>query len=87
MATTLTKMRRAIKAKVAISKDIGKHSHDVNAALSGEHTKERYSKLNKKEAGTLARLRTGMARINGYLHWIRVSDSDQCNYRAAKRYI
>ena len=83
-ATILTEMKRAIKAKVALPKDVGKHSQEVDAALPGKHTKEIYDTLNKKEAGTLAQLRTGMARINDYLHRIGVSDTDQCDCGAAK---
>jgi len=83
-ATILTEMKRAIKAKVALPKDIGKHSQEVDAALPGKHTKEIYDTLNKKEAGTLAQLRTGMARINGYLYRIGVSDTDHCDCGAAK---
>ena len=43
-----------------------------------------YDKLNKKEAATLAQLRMGMARINGYLHRIGVSETDRCDCGAAK---
>lgn len=83
-ATILTGMKRGIEAKVKPLKDIGKHSQDVDASLPGKHTKELYDILNKKEAGILAQLRTGMARINGYLHGIGVSDTDQCECGAAK---
>jgi len=40
--------------------------------------------LNKKEAGILAQLRTGMARINSYLHRIGASGTDQCDCGTAK---
>jgi hypothetical protein len=73
-----------IEAKVKPLKDISKHSQDVDTALLGKHTKELYNTLNKKEAGILAQLRTGMARINGYLHRIGACDTDQCECGAAK---
>jgi hypothetical protein len=77
-------MRRAIKASVALPQGVGKHSKDVDAALPGKHTKSIYDSLNKKEAGILAQLRTGIARINSYLHRIGVSDTEQCDCGAAK---
>jgi hypothetical protein len=83
-ATILHKMRQGIKANVALPQGIGKHSQDIDAALPGKHTKAIYDTLNKKEAGTLAQLRTGMARINAYLHRIGASDTDQCDCGAAK---
>jgi hypothetical protein len=83
-ATILHEIRRRINASVALPEGIGKHSKEVDAALPGKHTKAIYDTLNKKEAGTLAQLRTGMARINGYLHRIGASDTDQCDCGAAK---
>ena len=62
----------------------GRHSKDIDAALPGKHTKAIYDKLNKKEAGILAQLRTGMARINSYLHRIGASGTDQCDCGTAK---
>ena len=52
---------------------IGKHSRDMDAALPGKHMKGIFYTLSKKEAGILAQLRTGMARVNGYLYRIAVS--------------
>lgn len=80
-------MRRGVKTKEALPGGVGKHSKDVDAALPGKHTKAIYDTLNKKEAGTLAQLRTGMARINGYLHQIGVSDTDRCDCGAAKEMV
>jgi hypothetical protein len=86
-ATILHEIRRRINASVALPEGVGKHSKDVDAALPGKHTKAIYDTLNKKEAGTLAQLRTGMARINGYLHRIGASDTDLCDCGAAKETI
>lgn len=83
-ATILHEIRGRINASVALPEGIGKHSKDVDAALPGKHTKAIYDTLNKKEAGILAQLRTGMARLNGYLHRIGASDTDQCGCGAAK---
>jgi hypothetical protein len=37
-----------------------------------------YDRLSRTEAGVLAQLRTGMARLNSYLHRIKAALSDQC---------
>jgi hypothetical protein len=82
--TILHEMRRRIKAKGALPEGIGKQSKDVDAALPGKHTKTIYDTLNKKEAGILSQLRTGMARINNYLYRIGASGTDQCDCGTAK---
>ena len=83
-ATVLMKLKQGIQDSVTLPQDIGKYSRDVDSALPGKHTKEIYDTLSKKEAGILAQLRTGMARLNGYLHRIGVSDTEQCDCGAAK---
>jgi hypothetical protein len=57
---------------------VGAHSKRVDAALPGKHTRLLYAHLSRKEAGVLAQLRTGMARLNGYLHRIGAAPTDQC---------
>jgi hypothetical protein len=86
-ATILHEMRLRIKAKGALPEGIGKHSKDVDVALPGKHTTAIYDTLNKKEAGTLSQLRTGMARINSYLHRIGASGTDQCDRGTAKEIV
>jgi hypothetical protein len=83
-ATILHEMKLQIKANWVLPEGIGKRSKDVDAALPGKHTKVVYNTLKKKETGTLAQLRTGMARINSYLHRIGASETDQCNCGTAK---
>ena len=63
---------------------VGAHSKRVDAALLGKHTRVLYKHLSRKEAGILAQLRTGIARLNGYLYCIRAALSDQCIYRQAR---
>jgi hypothetical protein len=82
--TILHEMKLRIKANRALPEGIGKHSKDVDAALSGKRTKAMYNTLKKKETGTLAQLRTGMARVNSYLHRIGASETDQCDCGTAK---
>jgi hypothetical protein len=50
----------------------------IDTALPGKHTRNLYDGLNRKEAKTLAQLRTGMIRLNSYLKRIGAADSDLC---------
>jgi hypothetical protein len=58
--------------------NVGKHSKRVDKALPGKHTRQLYDNLSWKEATVLAQLRTGMARLNGYLYRIKAPPTDQC---------
>jgi hypothetical protein len=57
---------------------VGKCSREIGTALPGKHTRTLYDSLRRREASVLAQLRTGMARLNGYLHQIGASESDLC---------
>jgi hypothetical protein len=83
-ATILHEVKLRIKANGALPEGIGKHSKDVDAALPGKHTKAMYNTLKKKEASTLAQLRTGMVKINSYLHRTGAPGTDQCECGTAK---
>lgn len=50
----------------------------MDTALPGKHTRILYDGLKRREASVLAQLRTGMVRLNGYLHRIGAVESDQC---------
>src|SRR5688500_342935 len=50
----------------------------MDAALPGKHTRDLYGKLKRREACVLAQLRTGMARLNGFLSRIAAADSGLC---------
>ena len=67
-----------------LSEEVSKFSKEVNKALSGKHTKALYNACTHKEAATLVQLRTGIARLNGYLHRIGAQESAQCECGAAK---
>ena len=56
----------------------------MDAALPGKHTRSLYDGLKRSEASTLAQLRTGMARLNGYLHRIGAAESNICPCGVAK---
>jgi hypothetical protein len=57
----------------------------VDAALPGKHTRQLYDRLSWKEASVLAQLRTGMARLNGYLFRIDVAQTDRCSAQHSRR--
>jgi hypothetical protein len=78
-STTLNIARSKLGSK-NLPEKIGKHSKRVDAALPGKYTRRLYDKLSWKEASVLAQLRTGIARLNGYLHRIKAAATDQCVY-------
>ncbi|KAJ5385753.1 hypothetical protein N7509_008294 [Penicillium cosmopolitanum] len=61
-----------------LPENVGRHSRRVDTALPGKHTRQLYDRLSWKEASVLAQLRTGMARLNGYLFRINAAETDQC---------
>ncbi|KAJ5559512.1 hypothetical protein N7513_001911 [Penicillium frequentans] len=67
-----------------LPENIGRHAKRVDAALPGKHTRQLYDCLTWKEATVLAQLRTGMARLNGYLNQINVAETDQCDCGQAR---
>jgi len=75
-------MLNAARAKHGITRclpgKVGAHSKRVDIALPGKHTRQLYDKLSWNEANVLAQLRTGMARLNSYLHRINAAPTDQC---------
>jgi exonuclease III/ribonuclease HI len=77
-STTLNVARSKKGISGHLPEKVGSHSKRVDAALPGKHTKRLYDRLSWKEASVLAQLRTGMARLNAYLHRIGVAPSDQC---------
>jgi hypothetical protein len=62
----------------ALPDGVGKFSKAMDAALPGKHTRGLYDKLKRREACILAQLRTGMARLNGFLSRIGAAASDIC---------
>ncbi|KAJ5264436.1 hypothetical protein N7505_007229 [Penicillium chrysogenum] len=77
-STTLNIARSQAVPSNDLPVNVGRHAKRVDAALSGKHTRQLYDRLSWKEASVLAQLRTGMARLNGYLYRINVADTDQC---------
>ena len=58
--------------------DVGRFTRQLDVALPGPHTRTIYDTVGRKGASVLAQLRTGMARLNGYLHRIGATESDRC---------
>ncbi|EAQ91643.1 hypothetical protein CHGG_03578 [Chaetomium globosum CBS 148.51] len=76
-----TAMRLAMERQRAtrvLPVGVGKFSKTMDAALPGKHTRDLYDKLKRREACVLAQLRTGMARLNGFLSRIGAVESDLC---------
>jgi hypothetical protein len=63
---------------------VGEYTRKLDTALPGRHTRILYNSFNHTGASILAQLRTGMARLNGYLHRIGAAESDLCACGHAK---
>ncbi|KAJ5215329.1 uncharacterized protein N7498_001736 [Penicillium cinerascens] len=83
-STTLSLARSQAVPSNGLPVNVGKHVKRVDAALPGKHTRQLYDRLSWKEASVLAQLRTGMARLNGYLYRINAAQTDQCACGQAK---
>ena len=77
-STTLNLAQSQVNPGNSLPENVGKHVKRVDSALPGKHTRQLYDRLSWKEASVLAQLRTGMARLNGYLSQINVAETDQC---------
>ena len=77
-STVLNQIRAILPIGRRLPDNVGKFSKRIDTALPGKHTKALYDQLTRREAGVLAQLRTGMARLNGYLSRIKAATSDQC---------
>ncbi|RKK21135.1 hypothetical protein BFJ66_g17708, partial [Fusarium oxysporum f. sp. cepae] len=82
--TILNRMRADLQSERKLPEGVGKHARKVDSALPGKHTRMLYNKLSWKEASVLAQLRTGMARLNGYLYQIRAAPTGECPCGRAK---
>ena len=77
---------RSTRIRLAITKQsqttplgrIGRYSKTIDMALPGKHTRTLYDLLTRKEADVLVQLRTGLAKLNSFLHKIDAVESDTC---------
>jgi hypothetical protein len=85
MKSTMLHAARAKRGTTrCLPEKVGVHSKKVDIALPGKHTRRLYDKLPWKEASVLAQLRTGMARLNSYLHRINAAPTDLCTCGQAR---
>jgi hypothetical protein len=77
-ATVLGRRLTRNRTQRTLPAGVGQYSKDLDTALPAGHTRNLYDPLDRKEATTLAQLRTGMARLNGYLHRIGAVEEDRC---------
>jgi hypothetical protein len=82
--STVINIARTKREIGTLPEGVGKYSREMDTALPGKHTRTLYDSLKRREASVLAQLRTGMARLNGYLHQIGASESDLCICGQAK---
>ncbi|KZL86238.1 hypothetical protein CI238_13470 [Colletotrichum incanum] len=75
-STTLRNALWRVQKYCMLPEGVGQFSKRVDAALPGKHTRQLYDSFSRKEASILAQLRTGMARLNWYLHQIGAAASE-----------
>jgi hypothetical protein len=76
-----------LRERKELPNGVGKHIRELDTALPGKYTILLYNSLKREEANVLVQLRTGMSRLNGYLHQIGASETDQCACGRAKETI
>jgi hypothetical protein len=77
-STTINTARSERRKQRTPLESIRGYSRRLDIALPGKHTQAIYDALTRREANILAQLRTGMARLNGYLYRIGAVESGQC---------
>ncbi|KAG6997033.1 RNA-directed DNA polymerase from mobile element jockey [Fusarium oxysporum f. sp. conglutinans] len=82
--TILSRTRADLRRERKLPDGVGRHSRKVDSALPCKHIRLLYDQLPWKEASVLAQLRTGMARLNGYLYQIGAAVTDECPCGQAK---
>ena len=82
VSTAKSQVEGELKRKRKLPGNRGAMSKEVDQALPEAHTKGLYNPLRKKEAKVLAQLRTGVNRLNGYLHKIGTVDSAELQLRS-----
>jgi hypothetical protein len=76
--STISSTYKARRELRKLSTQTGQHIRQIDMALPGPHTRLLYNSCKYKQASVLAQLRTGMSRLNNYLHRINASETDQC---------
>jgi len=71
--------KERITRKVVTSSTVGRFTKLLDASYQSGHTRELYDSLNAYQAAALAQMRTGISKLNGYLHTIHCHDTPVCN--------
>lgn len=77
-STLISVQKATTKTTRSIVGDVGQFTRRLDLALPGPHTRKIYDAVGRQGASVLAQLRTGMARLNGYLHRIGATESERC---------
>jgi hypothetical protein len=64
---------------MVLPESVGGYSKRLDKALPGKHTRTLYDALKRRESDIQVQLRTGMARVNRYLHRIGAAETDTCD--------
>ncbi|KAF6525751.1 hypothetical protein HZS61_011546 [Fusarium oxysporum f. sp. conglutinans] len=67
------------RQRMMLPEGVGGYSKRLDKALPGKHTRTLYDALKRRESDILVQLRTGMARVNRYLHRIGAAETDTCD--------
>ncbi|KAF6514240.1 hypothetical protein HZS61_006496 [Fusarium oxysporum f. sp. conglutinans] len=67
------------RQRMMLPEGVGGYSKRLDKALPGKHTRTLYDALKRRESAILVQLRTGMARVNRYLHRIGAAETDTCD--------
>ncbi|KAG7429573.1 hypothetical protein Forpi1262_v009429 [Fusarium oxysporum f. sp. raphani] len=67
------------RQRMMLPESVGSYSKQLDKALPGKHTCILYDALKRRESDILVQLRTGMARVNRYLHRIGAAETDTCD--------
>ncbi|KAG7002934.1 hypothetical protein FocnCong_v001089 [Fusarium oxysporum f. sp. conglutinans] len=67
------------RRRMVLPESVDGYSKRLDKVLPGKHTRILYDALKRRESGILVQLRTGMARVNRYLHRIGAVETDTCD--------
>lgn len=67
------------RQRMALPESLGGYSKRLDKALPGKHIVTLYNPLKRRESDILVQLRTGMVRVNRYLHRIGAAEIDTCD--------
>jgi hypothetical protein len=77
----MTSIQKQSQGRRILHTKAGQHLQRIDTALPRPHIRRIYNSLKRKQANILVQLRTGIARLNGYLYRIGVVETDKCLYR------